>query len=675
MLAFLILFVLLLTGCTPAQPPSPTPTPPPRPARTAPAPTIGYPADRDWKLRPELVDALLQGDRYVSEFVHSRALALVGSELLMKSRFDDLSRFFDQVREGGAGTPELELLELYRSMHGDLWTTIPLEKGDFEKLKAQWAQTKDPTSRVLQASRLLSQAWHAWVVGEPVDPAAVKEAERLLEPVGKFDDPVYHSLRFMLACLQGAEQSRREELYQAILASDPDFHLAHALRTLSFRPTEPPKPGLIDPNAPAGPAQAEGDAFLAQLSDEEYAWALSWIAQQAWGFVLPTPVPFPMGVQLDPQRYRSGAAAILKRFPDSAWAAHRVLKSEGMGGLQELATVEPELSHYRSGMEFWTTLGPLTQRDERLAADHAVTFAPGPEAQYFDLGLVRSHLLALSTYDLLARGRFQELEEAARRLQAEPVPLGNGSSLQSVFYEAIGRAREHRLPVPMEAVRAWHEVSQAPVADVFLARALIVAAWDARGSGWAHQVIPEGREAFLAHLREARQVLQGYFEEADSAAARTLSIIVAMGLGEPFSGVEKDFRRGLELAPQDLALHSALAEYLAPRWHGEPGQLEAFAAGFSDETYALLALRVPHGERGEGLADWDIARVQAGLASLDRRYPQSRHFGNQILVLSWRLQDRAAAARAAQGIDGHWDQDVFRNEKLFKETVAWARGD
>jgi len=97
----------------------------------------------------------------------------------------------------------------------------------------------------------------------------------------------------------------------------------------------------------------------------------------------------------------------------------------------------------------------------------------------------------------------------------------------------------------------------------------IQAAWEARGSGVANTVTPEGWKLFGERLELASDRLKRSWEVNPSFALTATSMItVSMGLSLERDEMETWFRHAMETDPDCLAACRAKATYLQPKWHG-----------------------------------------------------------------------------------------------------------
>jgi hypothetical protein len=153
------------------------------------------------------------------------------------------------------------------------------------------------------------------------------------------------------------------------------------------------------------------------------------------------------------------------------------------------------------------------------------------------------------------------------------------------------RLTEHLLEV-------WQREDPGYAGCLVRGQTLIEWAWEARGTGWAFTVTPEGWRLFDARLRRARAELEEALRLNPSGWVAHASLLtVAMGLGLPRAYLEEHFHKAVGLRPRYHGAYSGKLLYLKPRWHGTPAELLAFgrecvATGYWDEGIPQLLSEV-----------------------------------------------------------------------------------
>jgi len=154
--------------------------------------------------------------------------------------------------------------------------------------------------------------------------------------------------------------------------------------------------------------------------------------------------------------------------------------------------------------------------------------------------------------------------------------------------EEIYQAIDQWLPTATRSARQFPEdmkfidpvLKKWPATPIILltrADCLTSWAWNARGSGFANTVTPQGAKLFDERLTEARALLEAAWA-ADSSDARipTKMITVTMGLGLPRNEMETWFQRAMKLDTNNYVACDAKLNYLKPQWFGSVNDMIQF---------------------------------------------------------------------------------------------------
>jgi hypothetical protein len=242
----------------------------------------------------------------------------------------------------------------------------------------------------------------------------------------------------------------------------------------------------------------------------------------------------------------------------------------------------------------------------------------------------------------------------------------------------------------MQDLRDWFENDPDSITPrVALARGLVDYAWEARGRGWASSVTNDGWRLFGERITEARRILR---------AAETLGRIcpvyystqlrVALVDGTSREQYEQLFAESVEAFPTYSTFYLVKGNYLLPRWHGEPGEWEAFAAASADKiggldgdmVYAQIVWSM-HDARyfgnifQETAAEWP--RVRRGFDALCRRYPNSISAPSEYCYLAGFTPEggRPLMRDLMSRIGGRIDLSVWKTADRWTKDRAWAFAD
>ena len=187
---------------------------------------------------------------------------------------------------------------------------------------------------------------------------------------------------------------------------------------------------------------------------------------------------------------------------------------------------------------------------------------------------------------LFATEDYAQIEALGALLRTEPLPVFlHGFPALSHFYDELEVVSEVKLDDPANAsappkssrYRRWEAAfPESPIRPVAEASAWIDYAWQARGSGWAHTVSDEGWQRFSKRLATARRFL----ETAPSLCPHHAAVFQTVALGQSWSREDYEalFERAVQAHPTYLPYYFRKARWLLPRWNGEPGELQLWAA-------------------------------------------------------------------------------------------------
>lgn len=222
---------------------------------------------------------------------------------------------------------------------------------------------------------------------------------------------------------------------------------------------------------------------------------------------------------------------------------------------------------------------------------------------------------------------------------------------------------------------------------IALAKAYVYWGAEARGDGWASSVTEEGWRLLHERVEKAYALL----EEAEALKPSDPQLFaefvqVAMYKSDiPKEQVYRWVAEGRKLAPTYYPLYMAMADYLLPRWHGEPGDVEQFAASLVElipgddglEAYARVVMEVKAYESSSDntlvWGSFDKKLLSQGAEVLARRYPQSQRMVSFAANCVFVAQDREAAQRILPLL-GKYDpkQSYLPGENAYKAFRQWC---
>jgi hypothetical protein len=164
-------------------------------------------------------------------------------------------------------------------------------------------------------------------------------------------------------------------------------------------------------------------------------------------------------------------------------------------------------------------------------------------------------------------------------LTGEEIPAHAAYEACWDLYEAVDQNRKQRVDfyqatMPVLLGR-WR---QQGFPYLFKARFYIDYAWEARGSGWAKDVTPDGWRLFGDRLRLAEEALDtAWKNDATLAEAPLLAMRLQTGLGKGREEMEVWYQRAIKFPQNRYEAVRQKLWFLEPRWYGSEEEMLAFA--------------------------------------------------------------------------------------------------
>lgn len=291
----------------------------------------------------------------------------------------------------------------------------------------------------------------------------------------------------------------------------------------------------------------------------------------------------------------------------------------------------------------------------------------------------------LKTRQAYNNRQFDDLEAEAQRLRAGKERSASGSWKIVQFYDALDCADnepESMWQLHDRIHREWIAAKPTSItARVAYASFLSSYAWQARGGGYADTVTERGWQLFRERLAASRKVLleaRSLDEKDPYWWMEALTVALGQGWDAEQYKVLVDEAHAFE--PQFWGYDTSRAYSLLPRWHGEPGDWEAFAEetaarpdGLGIELYARIVMRL----RGfyenvfrETKASWP--KTREGLQALLKKHPESIGILSEAALLATMAEDRAMARELFDRLDGRCVRSTWKKPERFEHFRHWA---
>jgi hypothetical protein len=284
--------------------------------------------------------------------------------------------------------------------------------------------------------------------------------------------------------------------------------------------------------------------------------------------------------------------------------------------------------------------------------------------------------------------KFDVLEKEAAAVRASKELFGNGSWKIVQFYDSFQRDRKEAQGVwnvTEDTLKAWLKAFPDSVtARIAYADFLVGYAWQARGSGYTNTVTDEGWKLMDERLSKAHKTLveASKLPEKDPVLYQ-VALRVALGKGPDEADYDRLLEEARALEPTFWGYDVSRAYSLLPRWHGNEGDWEAFAAraaerpeGPGKEVYARIVIYLEGFHKNiftESRASWP--KTKESLDILHKNYPESVEILSYAALLATYAKDNKAAKAYFDELGDRYleNRDIWPSKESFIHYRKWAR--
>ncbi len=291
---------------------------------------------------------------------------------------------------------------------------------------------------------------------------------------------------------------------------------------------------------------------------------------------------------------------------------------------------------------------------------------------------------------LVATENFDALEEIYRDFYGQRLVFSSGNWKLSTFYKALNKPYDKDSVSGMlqyiETLKHWGIKYPNSIAQLTaLSEGYKVLGWAYRGSGLARTVTEDGEKKFLESIQKSILVAEDVLK-LEPKDPQIYATLLEASMAGGYS--KKDFAQILELSralePLFYPTYEAMATALLPRWMGDKGELEAFAAWvadnsnpYGDEIYAHIAISTRRLAKEEFFVNhnFDWQRIKRGFDLLINQFPKSYFLLHRYCWFASYAQDKQLASELFQKIGDHWNEDakiVWYNRDTFLKWQTWA---
>jgi hypothetical protein len=291
--------------------------------------------------------------------------------------------------------------------------------------------------------------------------------------------------------------------------------------------------------------------------------------------------------------------------------------------------------------------------------------------------------LAGRVEDMLVKGQYDDIERIADKARREKTRLPGGAWRLRHVYAGLHVGPSGDYEAHMARLQAWiGAYPESITARVALANAWHRWAWVARGGGVADTVTPGGLKLFNERIAMSHRTLDEAAKldrKCPQWYTEMQTVALAEGWDQPKTAAL--FAQAVKFEPEYFYYYTDYANYLQPKWEGEPGQAFRFATQSADAVggqqgdflyFEIGALLLGFGNGKMDVHQMDWARLQRGHAALDRMYGQVPFDMNQLAMMAYRFKDVAVAKYVFAELGTRWSKNVWKTKPRFDVARNWA---
>jgi hypothetical protein len=282
---------------------------------------------------------------------------------------------------------------------------------------------------------------------------------------------------------------------------------------------------------------------------------------------------------------------------------------------------------------------------------------------------------------LLTGGDYEKLDDLAEKFRDSKESYADGRWKLYYVYNGLvfgDEASDADWAQHFGALKSWIKARPNSItARIAMADNLDYFAWKARGTDYAGKVSDASWKLFFQRLTEANNVLMSA-KSLKEQCPFWWSVLLRTELGLQTERAQYDstFDAATKAWPDYPALYFYRANYLLPRWNGTEGEwendLQKSADKIGGQDGDMLYARVVWDMHQyvystnifeEYKLSWE--RVNAGLAAIEKRFPDSLAVKNEGARLAVLARDQASAKKYFDETEGQVDMDCWQSEDDF----------
>jgi len=342
------------------------------------------------------------------------------------------------------------------------------------------------------------------------------------------------------------------------------------------------------------------------------------------------------------------------------------------------ACLNPSLSFQQPPNERRNTLEEAKQildKQKRDSEKEAQKFIP----RKFDLPTETGKVLS-DAFEALNKENFAWLEQEAGKARKKKERLAGGYWKIRNIYHGLSipiNGTDEEWKKHFERLNRWKEqFPQSITARVALAESWIYYAWEARGDGYVNTVSAEDWRLFEKRLSFAeKELLDAKNLEERCPQWYSSWLTLARAQGRDWDEYDAIYREAIKFEPHYYPYALQKGTYLLPRWHGKPGDWEAFVEQTSREFGGTEGLIIYYLLVSDYIRDYkdlvydkdklSMDKAKQGFYALKKTYGADSQTLNEFAKFACRINDFLAADEAFEEIGDNWLDGVWNSKEMF----------
>lgn len=287
---------------------------------------------------------------------------------------------------------------------------------------------------------------------------------------------------------------------------------------------------------------------------------------------------------------------------------------------------------------------------------------------------------------MLKSGSFDELDCLAHSVRTSKEKFAGGMWKLHALYGGLESPSQHATEEDwknhLRQLQRW--VARNPhsvTANIALAEAYLNYAWEARGQGETNSVSDSGWKLFAKRSQQARNILNKASTLKDKCPEWYVAMeSVAIAQGWKLEDARALVEKLKSSDPDYYYVYRLHATYLLPKWYGEEGDSESFAASIADEIGAQKGDEAYFQIAGFLVCDCEYQplnhmswpRIQSGFADIEKQHGRSLTNLNLLARMAVKLKDPVVAEQAFRRIGEDWSEATWKNQAYFESSRTWA---